>query len=807
MQQLKENLQAILSEKEKLTPDIIKKGVNIFGVEGTHEGSSLNIKNLHIFETEDDMNNDQTSELNDIGLLYNKNISNILSNTKFMMLYLENEITIDNYKAKKVENEWGTSYEYFPFDSEDGDYSVSMGIVLMEDNIQINYNNGNDYGNIIYRTTDNIHFIKDDNTPNIIMFNKYLKPNASYRSWDSIYEIVLKYVDINTQLHIYKQFYDTSEFKMLSIDSFKYFDSMIDATNYIRKINTIQINNILNDIKNNELKEFNYGYLYGNLFESNNGLFVLIGTRNYGGNYYGINCNSIINNHKISTSKIYGGSWGYSEENLYGYKNSKLFKINLDNNSYDEIPITEECINVKHITYENGEYSSSNEYVIYDFSSISEIGDIISLVESLPIGREITERDISLNPISFINDDENEDIQYYNFRIVNSIFNIYNKYAPIPKPQSDIQTSVDSASYYDNESRQGINYVLYCKPSKNKNIDGVQFNVELNAPWFYNRTSNYNLNMNVRPLNDFKLGSMDIVMKLFGKDGEIIWSCERKGVGITNDQYYAGPTYWTSTDSGFTSNMWPTIEQFMNAFDFDVDISNVKEFKYIEDSTVSTNDFGSHSYTIPETPINLELKNGVEPIYNEPDIPESNISYLLIKPKSYIETEDIFSDKDNFTIALCLKVLTPAAKGWILSHGMFYNGYGIMYMFNDATRLKAHYYGSGESGNGIDSSILEGDTPHSLIMTKEGNNIKVYIDGKQEFSYTGNYNGEGNLVGPLPSDSKLKINYGPLWYNDYSEHGYTNINMELYSFRYFDKILNEEEIRQVTSEDGPEAWI
>lgn len=63
MSELNLNLEAILQEKQtKILPENIKKGVQIFDVVGTYEGSGQTTTGGELFNTIEDMQADETAE-------------------------------------------------------------------------------------------------------------------------------------------------------------------------------------------------------------------------------------------------------------------------------------------------------------------------------------------------------------------------------------------------------------------------------------------------------------------------------------------------------------------------------------------------------------------------------------------------------------------------------------------------------------------------------------------------------------------------------------------------------------------------
>lgn len=102
MEQLKRNLQSILEEKLKLTPDKIKSGETIFGVEGTYEGSGVSSdspNNIMLFKTMNELNsiiNDDNINIGQKSIVYGSNNIEITDGCCFdSVISISKDFTID----------------------------------------------------------------------------------------------------------------------------------------------------------------------------------------------------------------------------------------------------------------------------------------------------------------------------------------------------------------------------------------------------------------------------------------------------------------------------------------------------------------------------------------------------------------------------------------------------------------------------------------------------------------------------------------------------------------------------------------
>ncbi len=554
-----------------------------------------------------------------------------------------------------------------------------------------------------------------------------------------------------------------------------------------------------------------------------NNYYLLFVDRDYNNNNFACEASILSDdNWNFDTTRLYSGSWGYTDE--YGFKSAKLYQIDITSDEYTyleiDIPDTEIEINTYNPNPDNPDQSS--QYVLINLANLN-IGTLDSLVYVINEQTSPSGNMLSCNSIQILDGN----VTYKSLNFNDGIWQQYNKYVPIPKEESN---SSGDASYYNPTSRRGINYVLECMGSKSKKIGDVSFKIELNRCDFYNNSGKFDLNLNVLPLNGFKLQSMDIIIKLFDKDDNTIYECPRNGVGITNTQYYAGECYWTSNDTGFTYDMKPDIDIFMNAVDYDVEISNV--VSKFEDVQIQSDSFGGGSQTVNDMgviPLTLNLKNGAHQVYVEPDNPDSGYEVpILIEPNSYVSTEEIFSDKDNYTINTVLRVINSVANSYLINLGGFYNGYGVMYPHSNNTTYGAHMFGSGE-GSYIDASLLQGQqsiidgvesdtyiSPCNLTVVKtkdpETNNhiLKVYINGELIMTKGPVLENEDHTNWNsyyIKENEPIKWGYGPKYYNNESEYGTQQLSMEIYDIKYFDHVLTDEEIKTVYNDCCGREWM
>ena len=92
MSQLLDELNLILQEKQdKIKPENIKKGIQIFDIEGTYEGNSGGVK---LFETEEQMQQDPNADEGDLAVVYRNEIQNMTADTQTQFLTFPETVTL-----------------------------------------------------------------------------------------------------------------------------------------------------------------------------------------------------------------------------------------------------------------------------------------------------------------------------------------------------------------------------------------------------------------------------------------------------------------------------------------------------------------------------------------------------------------------------------------------------------------------------------------------------------------------------------------------------------------------------------------
>lgn len=92
MTELETKLSQILEEKQnKIIPENIKKGIQIFDIEGTYEGNSGDVK---LFETQEEMQQDPNANEGDLAVVYREEIQNMTADSQTQFLTFPETVTL-----------------------------------------------------------------------------------------------------------------------------------------------------------------------------------------------------------------------------------------------------------------------------------------------------------------------------------------------------------------------------------------------------------------------------------------------------------------------------------------------------------------------------------------------------------------------------------------------------------------------------------------------------------------------------------------------------------------------------------------
>lgn len=147
---LETKLNKILQEKtEKIIPENIKKGVQIFNIEGTYEGNSGGVK---LFETEEEMQQDPNANEGDLAVVYREEIQNMTADSQTQFLTFPEIVTLPSAITE--------SY-YCMLRSIDSSSSYFDGNVMLNQN-SFRFNGFGDSGmiQVRYTSSDGINYTR-----------------------------------------------------------------------------------------------------------------------------------------------------------------------------------------------------------------------------------------------------------------------------------------------------------------------------------------------------------------------------------------------------------------------------------------------------------------------------------------------------------------------------------------------------------------------------------------------------------------------------------------------------------------------
>lgn len=94
MTELEAKLSQILEEKQnKIIPENIKKGIQIFDIEGTYEGDTSSTK-IKLFETQEEMQQDPNANKGDLAVVYREEIQNMTADSQTQFITFPETVTL-----------------------------------------------------------------------------------------------------------------------------------------------------------------------------------------------------------------------------------------------------------------------------------------------------------------------------------------------------------------------------------------------------------------------------------------------------------------------------------------------------------------------------------------------------------------------------------------------------------------------------------------------------------------------------------------------------------------------------------------
>lgn len=175
MSELNNVLNEILVDKDtNLLPENLKAGVTCLGVEGTYEGGSSSDVPVKLFETEDQMQSDETAQEGDKAVIYREQIQSTTQDTEFQVCEFPTTVTLDTAFTDNV---------YGVFRSVDSEW-FDANAELSQTQFRFNWYGGGSYGEVTYTSEDGITYTRTDTLGNPIDLGTIIK---SEYGWNNLF--------------------------------------------------------------------------------------------------------------------------------------------------------------------------------------------------------------------------------------------------------------------------------------------------------------------------------------------------------------------------------------------------------------------------------------------------------------------------------------------------------------------------------------------------------------------------------------------------------------------------------------------
>ncbi len=164
MSELKEKLQSIKLERDKITPDILKKGNTVFGIEGAAEGEGVAHDPFIKFNSEEEMNRYDDIQLGDGCVVLSEKTQPINPYVLFNKIIFKDSVTLD------MEN---NANDYIQLENTDysGDF-LSANIMYNKTELRFDCYGSNFNCNVSYTSEDGINYTKTEGESEIILPKK-----------------------------------------------------------------------------------------------------------------------------------------------------------------------------------------------------------------------------------------------------------------------------------------------------------------------------------------------------------------------------------------------------------------------------------------------------------------------------------------------------------------------------------------------------------------------------------------------------------------------------------------------------------
>ena len=318
MASLKEKSESILSEKQlNLLPENIKKDITVLGVTGTYEGSA----GVKLFETIENMNNDETAKEGDLAIVYRNEIQNMKANTQTQYITFPETVTLP---------EAFTSSSYLRLRAVDMSIMFDGNIQLDQTSFRFDGFSESGMIRVSYSSDDGITYTRDefmgesDNLSNPVDLGTLVQVETEMGEWNnSLGYFMLVVAPLFDGLFENKQYIDKNEVYQYDISTISYSNSKLNIQQSESKIISYNmLKPIIDKIDNSSYVVFDFCY---------------IGDYWYVFPYYRKGAGYTLCYYDYTNNKLYYTLTSKSDPNNYVDSDAKIYKISKDLSSIEVI--------------------------------------------------------------------------------------------------------------------------------------------------------------------------------------------------------------------------------------------------------------------------------------------------------------------------------------------------------------------------------------------------------------------------------------------------------------------------------------
>ena len=197
-----------------LTAEKIKKDETILGITGTYEGSSSG-GDVKLFDTINNMQQDENPQHNDLAVVYREELSNITSSSQFAGCAFPSEVVLSEAVSSSV---------YGRFASVDGNSYYDGSVMLSSTSFRFDGYGSSSEVTITYTSNDGITYTRTDGGDELVNFGVTIRWESWGDPWNDNFGEFMKLMDSSFDgLFKYNaNYYNKDKNKMIPIDNFTF---------------------------------------------------------------------------------------------------------------------------------------------------------------------------------------------------------------------------------------------------------------------------------------------------------------------------------------------------------------------------------------------------------------------------------------------------------------------------------------------------------------------------------------------------------------------------------------------------------